>query len=80
MKTKIYCIFDVIANEGGNVYVAKNDEVARRMLERIIPDVKVRNEHKLILLGSFETEELDLVPSKPEIVWLKGVEIEDDAE
>lgn len=69
---KYYTIYDDVAEECGNVFPAKNDAIALRSLsnlfaqDNVLPSIK---EHlKLYCIGTFDTETLEFVPEKREVV------------
>lgn len=62
MKLGIYTIKDMVADECGPVFEAKNDEVAGRNFRQLMAREKIRNEDefRLYKIGSYETEEMNL--------------------
>lgn len=64
MINNIYTIYDVIAQECGPLFEAKNDAIANRAVYHLIKSKGVRlEEHKLIHLGYINTEEAEITPS-----------------
>jgi len=54
---KIYCLFDVVAEESGPVFECRNDAMARRLFDTMkdenFPPGSSRVDFKLMKLGSF---------------------------
>lgn len=55
----IYTVFDRIADEAGPPFVAKNDEVAKRMYKRLVKSDRVDpNEYRLLHIGTIKNSGL----------------------
>ena len=52
---KLYCIFDTVAEEGGPIFEARNDNMARRIYDNIkeFPPGSVKSDFRLIKLGCY---------------------------
>lgn len=66
---KVYCIFDKVAKEGSSLIEAKNDGVARRIVDQTIEKYRInRSEIELVCLGEYDADQplLDglLVPER----------------
>lgn len=64
MKVNIYTIYDVLAEECGPVFQAKNDSVACRAVDAMLKEVSgtAISDYHLYCLGSFETESRIFTP------------------
>lgn len=62
MKSRLYTVYDRIAEDGGPPWVAKNDGVAarqfRKILEQVDPDSQA--EYKLYYLGEYDSAQMTL--------------------
>jgi len=65
----LYTIHDCIAKESGNVFTAKNDEVALRQVKNTFVENQYMNitEYKLYRLGFYNPETSEILPAKEEI-------------
>ena len=54
---KIYVIYDVVAQQGSNLFEAKNDAVALRQFNRLVKDSDFAQEFKLWYVGEYTAEE-----------------------
>lgn len=61
-KMNYYTIYDLVAQEAGPVFQAKNDEVAYRSYNNILKDLSEasKDDFKLICLLSLDTSTLDI--------------------
>lgn len=76
MKQNLYSIFDVIAEEYGPIFHAKNDAVANRNYLRMLTGENIsEEEYKIVRLGDFDTESGYINYNK---VRLEDVVIEED--
>lgn len=79
MKTKIYCIFDRIAQEAGPIFEAKNDGIALRMYHQVnLPGSS--EDYYLLRVGDFDHETCVLTPLKTALEVLERTEVEDGDE
>ena len=64
MKVNLYTIYDVMAEESGPVFQAKNDNVARRACDSMIMEASTFavSDYHLWCLGCFDTESRVFVP------------------
>ena len=64
MKVNLYTIYDVIAEESGPVFQAKNDSIACRICDNLISESNVTavSDFHLWCLGCFDTESRVFVP------------------
>lgn len=64
MKVYLYTIYDVIAEESGPVFQAKNDLVACRVCDSLISEASTTavSDYHLWCLGCFDTESRVFVP------------------
>lgn len=64
MKVNLYTIYDVMAEESGPVFQAKNDLVACRVCDSLISEASVTavSDYHLWCLGCFDTESRVFVP------------------
>jgi hypothetical protein len=59
MNTKLYVVHDLVAQESGPVFEAKNDEVAMRKFRKMITDqnnVIQPSDYQLLSLGEMDHE------------------------
>ena len=66
---RIYVIYDVVAQQGSNLFEAKNDAVALRQFNRLVKDSDFAQEFQLWYLGDYDANcdpsndnPIDLVP------------------
>ena len=62
MKVNLYTVYDKFAVEGGPLFEAKNDDVARRAYKRMLQGQPGFNpeEYELVCVGSFDKDKLKL--------------------
>jgi len=67
---QLYTIYDKLAQEGGPLFEAKNDEIARRNFSKLITDNNADvSDFIMYNLGRFDRESLDMfVHDKVEVV------------
>lgn len=59
----LYCIYDVVAQDAGPLFQARNDGVAMRHYKAMIDNRQVIPEdYKLLHVGYFDRKELQVVP------------------
>lgn len=56
MIVQVYSIFDIKAVEYGPFFLAKNDDIAFRMIKDQFHDLIVPDDYDLYCLGTFDTE------------------------
>lgn len=63
MKTNLYTVLDLVANETGPVWSAKNDEVALRQFTNLLKGDHVTSpgDFHLYCIGEYDTESITLV-------------------
>jgi hypothetical protein len=73
----LYTVFDVLAEEGGPVFQAKNDGVALRNFHNIIQSQALNpGDYQLFRLARYDTESLDLTLEKSLVKLNKVLESE----
>lgn len=63
MKTKLYVIFDEVAQEASQPFQAKNDVIAQRLFNQAIEPTPYKSDMKLFCIAEFDTESLEVIPS-----------------
>lgn len=78
MQTKLYVIYDVVAQEAGPVYQAPNDGVAKRNYNATMSKVppSLRTDYKLFRIGEVSTLDMQGFFHDPEEI---KVELEDES-
>lgn len=73
MLKNLYVLFDNIAKEGGNVFTAKNDQVACRQVQNTLRESEFMNPKEYILykVGSYDPELVSVIPTKEVIDFLE---------
>jgi len=76
MKTPdkaLYCLYDKIAKEAGNIFTAKNDDVALRQVKNTFKESAYMHpeEYQLFRLGFYNNETLEITALKQEITISK---------
>lgn len=64
-EMKVYCIRDLIACECGPIFSAKNDGIAIRQVCSMMHDVIDVTDYALYCLGTFDTEDMQLIIESP---------------
>lgn len=77
MVTRMYTVFDKVAQEAGPIFNAKNDGVAMRSYLALLKETKDQGEYKLMCLGSFENESMSIVLLPDPIEVMEMTEVED---
>lgn len=54
---KVYCVYDKVAQEGGPLFEAKNDNVANRHFQAITSETFRPDDFSLMYLGIYKREE-----------------------
>lgn len=81
MKTNVYTIRDVVANESGPLFEAKNDGVAVRQFDRLVKDLDHKDEYVLLCVAAYDHEEDTVVGFSARVVEVTlDTELEDDDE
>lgn len=81
MKMQLYTIFDLVAEESGPIFEAKNDAVSLRKYNLNIQKDGINTaEFKLYRVGEIDHDTNEIIPSPPEEVSpkLSLVEIEEE--
>lgn len=62
MKNRMYVVYDRVAEEGGPVFVAVNDGVARRQYRALLQQVSPVDidSYKLYLVGEYDTDSMEV--------------------
>lgn len=58
---RVYVIYDKVAEEGGPLFLAKNDGVAMRQYMNLIKDVKQPGDFQLYVLGEYDPSKINVV-------------------
>lgn len=63
MQSKIYTVYDRLAEEAGPIFHAKNDMVAQRKFTALIADESVlkATDYQLLCLGTFDSDTCKLI-------------------
>lgn len=77
MVTRLYVIFDSVAEESGPIFQAKNDAVALRQFGNLQKKEGFSDEFSLWCFGSFDHETMELVSFDPFDVQVHGDPMED---
>lgn len=72
MITKIYVIYDRVAQEAGPLVCLKNDDLAKRMYAQSLVDQR-STDFDLYLLGEYDTERMKIVSHDAQLL-VKGGE------
>lgn len=68
---RLYCLYDRVAEEAGNVFEQKNDALALRMFRRYLQEHPAIDptDYQILFLGTFdrETAVIDAVPDSEEV-------------
>lgn len=56
MKMRVYSIYDIKAEEYGPLFLAKNDDVAGRMIKNQFKDLLYPQDYDLYCVGLFDVE------------------------
>lgn len=74
---KLYVIYDVVAEESGPIFQAKNDGIALRNYQTMLIQQKVNpQDYSLWYIGDYNSESMRVEPQKPEEV-IVSVNMED---
>lgn len=75
MITRLYSLYDSVAEEFGPLFSAKNDEVALRNVIQMFTDMKVNiasvESYHLYYIGNFDTDNGHLVESTIDAIEIK---------
>lgn len=81
MKTGLYSICDVVAQEYGEPFMAKNDDIARRCFHLGLSkaDPSVKKDYMLYQIGEFDTETGHITENMPVYVRETLEVVEDES-
>lgn len=67
MEVNLYTVYDVVAEEAGPLFNAKNDNIAIRKVCNMLKEMAIEefDDYELILVGVYDTE-------KPQIILVEG--------
>jgi len=73
---KLYTIYDNVAESTGPLFEAKNDEVAKRKVIQMMPEVAIPSDYELFCVGEInhESHPLDGVCIRPDVYLVCEVE------
>lgn len=73
MKLHLYTIFDIKAQEAGEIFTAKNEQVAERMFQGTLAktDLIARDDYILYKVGEFNTEGPEITDTEVSEVFAK---------
>ena len=60
MKTKLFVIYDEVAQEASQPFQAKNDIIAQRLFNQAIEPTPYKADMKLYCIADFDTENLSV--------------------
>jgi hypothetical protein len=84
---KLYCFYDTVAEEGGMIFEARNDHVARRIFSTMedssFPPGSSKNDFRIFRLGYYDKSSVGKFPTikgheKPYDIT-NALEVEDEA-
>lgn len=58
----IYVIYDKLAEEAGPLFIAVNDEVAKRQYEQTMQHVTTKADYLLYRIGFYDNVNMEVVP------------------
>lgn len=80
MIVNLYTINDKVVQESGPVFQSKNDAVAIRSFMNMIRNESALaiSDYQLVLLGSYDTENMTIVSTGPSIVEIPSGEVNEN--
>lgn len=67
MKTSMYCMYDVVAEESGPIFEAKSDAVAIRSYYNVVKNHDNPEDFTLMYVGEFDREKCEVVANQRRI-------------
>lgn len=68
MIQNVYSIYDVKAKEYGPLFLAKNDDIAVRMIKTNLKDILYPQDYELYQVGCFDNESGELIYASLDLV------------
>jgi len=80
MIVNLYAVRDRIAEETGPIFMAKNDAIALRQTQQLLRSEQVTDpeDFELWMVGTYDTELMDIQKNLFEVVVPKITEVEDE--
>ena len=69
MKFNLYTVNDVVAEEAGPVFCAKNSGVAFRNFSAMLKDVATPDEYELFHVGEYDSDSMEVTAMIPKKVY-----------
>lgn len=78
MRLNLYTVYDSLAQEGGPVFQAPNDQVAKRNYKAILQQVSPvdAEEYQLFMVGEYDSETLEVFGCPKTRIEYKAVQPE----